>query len=182
MTIRKATRNDIAQVEALYDAVHTAEEEGRQTIGWIRGIYPVRATAELALSREDLFVLEEDGEILGCGIINGIQDSSYRGANWTYDSPDEKVCVLHTLVISPKCGGKGYGSRFLAFYEAYALAHGCPALRLDTNEKNAVARAMYKKRGYREVGIVATDFNGIPGIRLVLLEKYLGNSEKIVCG
>lgn len=173
MIIRKATGEDIAQVEALYNAVHTAEEAGRQAIGWIRGIYPVRATAELALSREDLFVLEENGEILGCGIINGIQDPSYRGAGWTYDSPDEQVCVLHTLVISPQCGGKGYGSRFLAFYEAYASEHGCPALRLDTNEKNAVARAMYKNRGYREVGTVTTDFNGLPGIRLVLLEKYL---------
>lgn len=47
-------------------------------------------------------------------------------------------------------------------------------LRIDTNEKNEVARAMYQKHGYTEIGIVPTDFNGIPGIKLVLLEKYLG--------
>lgn len=59
MKIRKATENDIDAVEKLYDAIHTAEEENKQDIGWVRGIYPVRATAEAALKREDLFVLEE---------------------------------------------------------------------------------------------------------------------------
>lgn len=33
---------------------------------------------------------------------------------------------------------------------------------------------MYKKLGYKEIDIIPTDFNGIPGIDLVLLEKYLG--------
>ena len=48
-------------------------------------------------------------------------------------------------------------------------------LRFDTNERNSVARAMYKKLGYTEVGIVKTDFNGLGKINLVLLEKSLGN-------
>ena len=47
-------------------------------------------------------------------------------------------------------------------------------LRIDTNARNIRARHMYQKKGYAEIGIVPTDFNGIPGIRLVLLEKYLG--------
>lgn len=175
MTIRKATENDIDRVERLYDEIHTAEEEQKQTIGWVRGLYPTRATAELARSREDLFVLEEDGEIRGCGIINGIQDPSYRDGNWSRAVPNNRVCVLHTLVISPQWGGRGYGRQFLGFYESYAADHGCTALRLDTNEKNQVARKMYQKHGYREVGIVTTNFNGIPGIRLVLLEKDLEN-------
>jgi len=32
---------------------------------------------------------------------------------------------------------------------------------------------MYKKLGYAEIGIVPTDFNGIPDVQLVLLEKKL---------
>ena len=58
MVIRKARQEDINAVERLYDASHTAEENGEKTIGWIRGIYPVRTTAENALKRDDLFVLE----------------------------------------------------------------------------------------------------------------------------
>lgn len=177
MLIRKATQNDIDAVEKLYDAIHTAEENGKQTIGWIRGVYPVRATAENALQRGDLFVLEDDGEIYGTGIINKTQVESYKQGKWKYDVTDDQVCVLHTLVISPDSAGKGYGRAFLAYYEKYAEENGCLDLRIDTNARNAVARSMYQKHGYTEIGIVPTEFNGIAGVNLVLLEKYLGKEN-----
>ena len=44
---------------------------------------------------------------------------------------------------------------------------------MDTNERNSAARAMYRGLGYREIGVVPTVFNGIPDVRLVLLEKHL---------
>lgn len=174
MMIRKAAAADIDAVEALYDEVHDAEEANKQTIGWIRGVYPVRATAEAALGRGDLYVLEDGGKIYGTGILNKRQVDSYREGHWEHAVPDEQVCVLHTLVISPASAGKGYGRAFLEFYERYAAEHGCPELRIDTNAKNVLARAMYKRHGYKEIGVIPTDFNGIPGIELVLLEKYLG--------
>ena len=174
MQIRKAAQADIDAVERLYDAVHTAEEQGKQTIGWIRGVYPVRATAENALARGDLFVLEDGGTIYGTGIINQTQVDSYRQGTWNHQVPDDQVCVLHTLVIDPDSAGKGYGRTFLSYYETYATEHGCPELRIDTNARNAVARRMYQKHGYTEIGIISTDFNGIAGIDLVLLEKYIG--------
>ncbi len=130
--IRKAREEDIDAVEALYEKIHDAEENGTPTIGWIRGIYPVRQTAE-----------------------------------------DKDICVLHTLVIDPDASGKGYGKAFVRYYETHAKENGCAELRMDTNEKNKTARAMYKKSGYEEVGILPTEFNGIPNVNLVLLEKSL---------
>lgn len=174
MKIRKATAKDVDAVEKLYDAIHTAEENGKQTIGWIRGIYPVRKTAEMALERDDLFVLEDAGEIRGAGILNKIQVDSYAEGSWEHEVPDEQVCVLHTLVIDPDSAGKGYGRTFIEYYEAYARETGCTELRIDTNARNVVARAMYKRHGYTEIEIVPTVFNGIEGVQLVLLEKYLG--------
>ena len=174
MTVRKATAADIAAVSAIFEAIHTEEESGRVTIGWIRGVYPTRATAEAALVRGDLFVMEECGEVLGSAVINQLQVDSYADGAWRCAAPAEEVMVLHTLVISPDAGRRGCGRAFVEFYERYALENGCRYLRMDTNERNANARAMYKKLGYAEVDTVPCDFNGIPGIRLVLLEKYLG--------
>ena len=171
--IRKAGKRDLDAVETLYGEIHDAEESGIITTGWIRAIYPTRGTAEKALARDDLFVLEEDGYILGSGIINQQQVDVYEGAAWKNQVPDEQVCVLHTLVISPAARGKGYGRAFIRFYEEYARQHGCTELRIDTNERNLAARAMYSKHGYREIGIVPTIFNGIPGVSLVLLEKWI---------
>ncbi len=172
--IRKAAAADIDAVEKIYDELQQAEEEGKAVIGWARGVYPVRATAEAALERGDLFVLEEDGEILGAGIINRIQVDVYAEAPWEHEVPEDEVCVLHTLVISPRAKRKGFGAQFAGFYEDYAKQNGCRELRIDTNARNLPARAMYRKLGYREIDIVPTVFNGISGVDLVLLEKWIG--------
>lgn len=173
MLIRKATTEDIDSVAEIYFDTHTAEENGLVNIGWIRDVYPTAETANQALLRGDLFVMEDNGIVVGTAIINKIQVESYRNARWNHPAPDNKVMVLHTLVISPKAPRKGFGKSFVSFYEQYALSNGCPYLRLDTNAKNTRARSMYQKLGYKEIGIVPCSFNGIDGVNLVLLEKLL---------
>ena len=79
--------------------------------------------------------------------------------------------MLHTLVVDPTVKGKGYGTAFVAFYEQLARETDRPYLRIDTNARNTPARALYKKLGYTEAGIVTGTFNGIPGVQLVCLEK-----------
>lgn len=170
MNIRKANLSDLDSIELIYNDIHSAEENGSTTIGWIRNIYPTRKTAENAIARGDMFVLEE-GPILGTGIINQIQVDCYHGVSWEYETDD--VCVLHTLVISPSAFRRGLGRAFVEFYESWAKEHGFYELRIDTNVKNAGARAMYRKLGYKEIGVVPTVFNGIPDVNLVLLEKNI---------
>ena len=171
--IRKATCTDLDAVEALYLDIHDAEEHGIITTGWLRDIYPVRATAEAALARDDLFVMEEGRCVVGAAIINQVQVDVYDGAAWEFEASPEEVCVLHTLVISPGFSGRGYGSAFVRYYEDYARTHSCMELRMDTNARNRAARQLYAKLGYKEIGIVPTVFNDIPGVQLVLLEKHL---------
>ena len=92
-------------------------------------------------------------------------------------TPAEALAITEAgdvaVVVDPQAKGRGYGSRFVDFYESYALEHGCRYLRMDTNERNASARALYRNLGYREVSIVPCAFNGIPGVQLVCLEKTL---------
>lgn len=174
MQFRKAASVDIPFIAEIYEEIHTEEEAGRVTIGWERGVYPTKATAEAALERDDLFVgVDDNGNIFGAAIINQQQVDVYQGAAWIYPSKDEEVMVLHTLVISPRYAGKGYGEAFAKFYEDYARDNNCPVLRIDTNERNTRARSMYAKLGYRESDMVPCQFNGIDGVHLVLLEKKL---------
>lgn len=173
MIFRKACENDIKIIAKIYEDIHTEEEKGRAIIGWKRGIYPTKETAKASFQRGDLFVVENDVGIVGCAIINQQQVDVYVGANWHCKVPEEEVMVLHTLVISPKAAGHGVGSAFVDFYERYALEHGCHYLRMDTNEKNAVARKLYKKLGYEERGTEECIFNGLNNVRLVFLEKKI---------
>ena len=98
--IRKAVKSDLDAVVNIYDEIHQAEEAGIISVGWIRGIYPVKETAEEALKRDDLFVIEKDGIVLGSGIINKVQMDIYNNVKWEHEVEDDKVCVLHTLAIS----------------------------------------------------------------------------------
>ena len=180
MIIRKAVGDDLGRIEDIYNRIHTEEEAGRTTSGWKRNIYPVRDTASEALSRDDLFVLEDMGEIVASAVINQLQMWQYSQIDWAHTAKDEEVMVLHTLTVDPQKSGKGYGKAFVAFYEKYALEHKSSELRMDTNERNTRARQMYRKLGYEERGIVSGTFSGISDINLVCLEKEINaNIEEL---
>lgn len=172
--IRKAIPSDIDALELIYEHVHDAIESGAETTGWRRGIYPTRKTAEAALKRGDMFIFETDGKKpAASAIINMIQGEEYKLCDWKIPAEPDKVMVLHTLSVDPKYTGQGIGKTFIKFYEEYAVKHGCKALRMDTNALNTKARALYKKLGFIESGIIPCTFEGLDGINLVCLEKAL---------
>lgn len=171
--IRRAMNDDIIGIVKIYDKIFELESEGQLHTGWQKGVYPSEKTALEALSKEDLFVFEENGSILAAARINQEQVPEYAMCPWKYTVPDFEVMVIHTLVVDPDASGLGIGSKLVRFYEELALKHGCGFLRLDTNAINVSARALYKKLGYIERGIISCAFNGIKGVQLVCLEKKL---------
>ena len=171
--IRKAAPGDIPAVAALYERIHDREEAGAGTTGWKRGVYPTEATAREALLAGELFVDEREGRIVAAARVDQAQVPEYALARWRYAAAEDAVMVLHTLVVDPACAGQGVGTGFVAFYERYARERVCRCLRMDTNEINAPARALYARLGYREADVVPCDFNGLGQIRLVCLEKRL---------
>ena len=171
--IRQAIRNDISGVVKIYDKILDLETEGKAHTGWQKNIYPTEETALDALQKGDLFVFEEDGCILAAARINQKQEPEYEDCQWAFLAPNSEIMVLHTLVVDPDASGRGIGSEFVRFYEEFAVTNGCHFLRMDTNVINTAARALYKKHGYSEQGIVRCIFNGINDVQLVCLEKKL---------
>ena len=94
---------------------------------------------------------------------------SVKNCCFTVDVPD--------LVY--RAGTVGFSPTDVAIYPTYGeaasleefTARGCTVLRIDTNETNTPARRLYASLGYREVGAVPCEFNGIPNVNLVCLEK-----------
>lgn len=174
MIIRRATPSDLDAIESIYNKIFSKEEEsGKITTGWERGIYPRRETAEATLKREDMFVMEDDGYIVGSGIFNKEQVDVYEKAKWKFAAKDSEVMVLHTLAIDPDKSGRGYGKKFVDFYEDYARENGCKYLRMDTNEINKAARSLYKSLAFDEIDCLSCIFNGLEGVNLILFEKKL---------
>lgn len=172
--IRKATEQDIDSIAHIYALIHQQEAEGIVSIGWDPELYPIRSTAEAALAKDELFVMDMDGFIVASAIINHSQPSSYKLAEWKYEASDEKVGVLHTLVVHPDFGHLGYGRKFVAFFEDFCKESGCEVVRLDTQEQNTRPLMFYPKVGYRLVGIYNTTLFDYPKkIRLAMFEKRL---------
>ena len=175
--IRKACQADIPSIAAIYERILAAQDRGILSTGWVRGVYPTEKTAQEALEQGELFVLEEEGGILAAAKINREQVEEYASADWRYDVPEDQIMVLHTLAVDPDRSGRGFGTRFVRFYEQYAKDHGCMYLRMDTNVINSAARKLYRVLGYQEVGMVPCCFNGIPNVKLVCLEKCLEENQ-----
>lgn len=171
--IRAANQTDLPQVAEIYDHILASQEAGQASTGWQKGVYPTLDTARTAWEAGELYVLEEDGQVLAAARINQEQVDVYAQCPWRYIAPPEQVLVLHTLVVDPAAAGRGCGTQFVRFYESLARSQGCPCLRMDTNAINAAARALYARLGYREAAILPCAFNGIPGVELVCLEKWL---------
>lgn len=169
--IRKATLDDLPAISAIYEAIHDREEAGRLTIGWARGVYPTADTARAAIEAGELYVLEHEGRAAASARINKAQMPAYAQVQWRWPAPDDQVLVMHTLTVDPALSRRGFARQFLEFYETLARDMGCAVLRIDTNARNAVARAMYARHGYVESGVIPCVFNGIPGVQLVCMEK-----------
>lgn len=116
---------------------------------------------------------------LACAIINREQGEKYKDVNWAYDAPKDEVMVLSTLVVSPRVAGEGIGTKFISFYENYALESGCRYLRLDTNENNVYVRKLYEKLGYKEASTLSSEFY-VPGrINLAFSEELIYFEKKL---
>ncbi|MDK2809153.1 MAG: hypothetical protein PWP24_1890 [Clostridiales bacterium] len=171
--IRKAKWDDIDGVSQIFLHIIEEEENGNGSTGWKRNIYPTKETAAAALEKNDLFVMEEAGMIIAAMRLNQEQVPEYSMCQWEYPAEDNQVMVMHTLVVDPRAKRHGCGRMMVEFYENYAKEKHCPYLRIDTNEINMRARNMYKKFGFKEVGIVPCSFNGIEHVNLVCIEKKL---------
>ena len=171
--IRKAVMSDIDSINQIYEHIHALQEQGHITTGWVRGVYPTLQTARAAVASGEMYVYEKNGVIIASGRINHVQGEEYRQVPWSIDAADDRVLVLHTLVVDPLYSRQGIGKAFIAYYESLAKELDCLCLRIDTNERNARARKLYQTLGYRECAVVPCIFNGIRDVRLVCLEKLL---------
>ena len=173
-SIRKATFDDIDLVAEIYNKIHELEEAGEVSIGWNSKVYPVRETALDALKADTLFVMTINDEVVASAIINQEQLSAYSSVEWSFPASDDKVGVLHTLVVDPSFGKQGLGKAFVSYFEKYCKENGYIVVRLDTQVKNTRPFNMYLNLGYKLAGIRNTPFQDLQyNVELAMFEKKL---------
>lgn len=68
---------------------------------WFKDIYPIKDTAEKAINNKELYIIKENGSIIGSVILNHVQSVSYKNIDWKNNFSNNEILVIHTLCISP---------------------------------------------------------------------------------
>ena len=109
--------------------------------------YPSKEAFEKDIARKELYVLEENEEIIGTIVLSTLMDEEYCPINWL--TPNKNNIYIHRLAVHPKEQKKGYA---MDFGEDYARKGGFISVRLDTFSKNGRNNRFYQARGYQTVG------------------------------
>jgi len=140
--VRSAREGDIDGAIALDEAVAI---EGR----WIAREAPVdrvkrRAVFEADLRRDDanLFVADDEGAIVG---LLGIELTSYGVADFG-------------MMVAADRRGQGIGSALMAAAIEWARMAGAHKLSLQVWPHNEAARALYRKFGFEEEGLLRRQY------------------------
>lgn len=78
---------------------------------------------------------------------------------------------LYSLAVQPRCRGRRKADELLEAAERASCRHGCSVMRLEVHPGNAVARRLYERRGFHEIGIYRKFYED--GADAIRMEKQL---------
>ena len=147
LQIRKATSQDIDALIQITKAC-AAFMIQKGIFQWNEN-YPNREAFEHDITRNELYVLQEANEIMGCVVISTLMDEEYKSVNW--GTPNGTNIYIHRLAVHPKAQGKGYAQFLMQYAESYAIKNNYRSIRLDTFSKNPRNQKFYELRGYKKL-------------------------------
>ncbi|WP_026754386.1 GNAT family N-acetyltransferase [Sediminibacter sp. Hel_I_10] len=114
--------------------------------------YPNSAAFYKDIKRDELYVYDVNGTIMGCVTISKVMDDDYIEVDWL--TPNQDNLYIHRLAVHPKHQGKGLAQELMDFAEDLAIKTEAPSVRLDTFSKNQRNQKFYELRGYQKLGVI----------------------------
>lgn len=146
--IRKATASDLTAIKELTEACAKGMRE-KGIFQW-NELYPSLERLQEDITKEELFVLEENNVIEGIVVLTPCMDKEYIPVEWLTQSSNN--LYVHRLATNPQEWGSGNGRKLMDFAEAFAKEQGYVSVRLDTFSKNERNQRFYETRGYKRLG------------------------------
>ncbi len=122
--------------------------------------YPNRMIIGSDLKEGNLYGVKQDDVVIAAVVVNEKQTARYANVNWI-DWSGKPACI-HRLAVHPQFQGKGLGKKLLQFAEEHAFMQGHSSIRLDVYSGNPAAVGMYRRAGYKEIGIIHFPFRKLP--------------------
>lgn len=143
--IRKATLKDIENIlQITRECASFMESKG--ICQW-NAHYPNKSAFKNDALRGELYVVENNNNVIGCIVISTFMDEVYKKVSWLTES--KQNIYIHRLAVQPKHQGKGYAQKLMDFAEEYAIKNSYTSIRLDTFSQNKRNQKFYELRGYK---------------------------------
>ena len=158
--IRKAVIEDLKDIMEIIKQT-VVEMHSYNNNQWDEN-YPKEKDFISDIQKEDLFVLEREGKLVGFVCINKVEPLEYSGLRW---SLNEDTMVVHRMSVDPTYRRNGIGKELMKFTDELALRNNIRYLKTDTYSINTKMNALFEKSGYNFVGEMS----------------YLGKKEPFYC-
>ncbi|MCJ0872822.1 GNAT family N-acetyltransferase [Streptomyces sp. AP-93] len=141
MIFRTATRQDLPAVLALL----AQDDDPAGTEAGAPAAEPVSEAHELAFAaidadpRNEMLVLEEDGDLVGCLQLTYVPGLGQGGR--------ERALVEAVRIRADRRGG-GLGARLMELAADRARERGCGLMQLTSNKRRSAAHRFYERLGY----------------------------------
>jgi GNAT superfamily N-acetyltransferase len=173
--LRKAAFADIPALNALIArsarGLSTGDYRAQQIEGALRGAFGVDTQL---LTDETYFVVEDGGQIVGCGgwsfrstLFGG---DARPGRDSSVLNPNTQAAKIRAFFVDPGHARRGMGSLLLDHCESQARAYGYAAVELMATLPGA---RLYAARGYVASPLVHFDVGGGESIQFIPMRKAL---------
>jgi GNAT superfamily N-acetyltransferase len=174
-TLRKATIADTTALNQLIArsarGLSTADYRPAQIEGALKGAFGVDSQL---LADETYFLVEERGQILGCGgwsfrstLFGG---DARAGRDASILDPNNQAAKIRAFFVDPEHARRGIGSQLLNHCEQQARAHGYRRVELMATLPGV---KLYAVRGYTSGPMVRFDVGAGEAIEFIPMQKWL---------
>ncbi len=146
--IRRAKIEEITEILELTDACAQHMIEGG-IFQWNEH-YPSEQAFIKDIARDELYVIEVEGSIIGVIAITTSIDKEYVPVQWLTQNGNN--LYVHRLAVHPGFQGRGYAQKLMSFAEKMAKEKQYDSIRLDTFSKNQRNQRFYEQRSYKKLG------------------------------
>jgi ribosomal protein S18 acetylase RimI-like enzyme len=157
--IRKGNKQDLQWIMKMVSkTIHIMKEEMNDQ--WDE-TYPTLSIFEQDIRAESLFVLEEDGNVIGSITIDQNVPIEYKNESILWRYPGQAY-TFHRLVVDPNSRGRGIASKLISNAEKMALQYQIRYIKIDTYSLNTKAQALFVREGFLKVGKMAFQGKELP--------------------
>ena len=145
---------ELKDVERILDIIKDAKSFLKNLgVDQWQGDYPNKDTILNDISKNQLFVYEEE-EVLGfIAIIQGIEETYNIIYNGKWLS-DQEYITIHRIAVKEQAKKRNIGTKLFEYAIAYAKENNIRSVRVDTHKDNYAMQALINKEGFIKCGYI----------------------------